>query len=871
MLSVSSYSKLSKSLKKTEENVINTVKRKHANKIHLKRKNSKVVVSDTLEPCVPTISKPIKHNDTIKGKRIQRNRKRRKKDKEARNHRLSERLKYIKDNGLVVNFSSIDIPDGAILFLAKGNSFVPSVTATKHDIVYDTSEFLRKLAWRTHFHSLSKLPGSSSTARDFNVTEEKLRLQSHEWPSSSNKLYDHVANKIRHFIDTFKCSEIKKFNNLTYMERQGLHWCIKMQKDGKLHFSQADKGGATVIMDPNVVNDVILSKLRVESKFEPLVSDPRSVIDSNLLSLCKRQLQSRGMSEREVFLVTGHTGKGKSHNPAFKAGKPNPFPLFKLHSLSTEEIATKTIPPVRLVTSMKFSATKRLSVFIDSVLNPVAKSFCGKQFIKDTPDLLRKLAENENLLCANGSQLFTLDVKSLYPSINPTYVPMGIAYALDVATDFSAKRKKTIISLVEFSISNACVHYRDKWYRMKEGIPTGGSDSVVIANIYVKWILLQFNSSPSAFCFNPFVSLLFRFIDDIFGCWTGTYRQFKHFIELFNKFGSKYGVVFDKDMFGDSVNFLDVLISNTCGSIITDLFIKPTDARRYLHRNSFHPKHTFSSIPFSQMRRAALICSNEYLRDYAIDAMIESFVQCGYKKCKLLEAKDSVQQLKRDDLLKDYRKAPSGEDPLVFVLPFSVDVRSIRQYISQFEKDIQLLTGVNSVVFSFKRNANTSSMLFNKFGFAQSKLSFTSQKCGGVNCSSCMLKRPDLSWVDIDLNFTLKPSKFLNCKSECVIYAAICKLCSDFYIGKTMCPEHVRMNGHRDKFHPDKYDKSALSMHIYIDHPEFKNQTPTQCLANYQVILVETTSAVNLRQREHFYIWITQAELRHLNRYKVSR
>ena len=99
---------------------------------------------------------------------------------------------------------------------------------------------------------------------------------------------------------------------------------------------------------------------------------------------------------------------------------------------------------------------------------------------------------------------------------------MAIAYALDVTTDFSAKRKKSIISLVEFSINNACVHYRDNWYRMKEGIPTGGSDSVVIANIYVKWTLLQFNSTPSAFCFTSFVPLLFRFIDDIFGCWTGT-------------------------------------------------------------------------------------------------------------------------------------------------------------------------------------------------------------------------------------------------------------------------------------------------------------------------------------------------------------
>ena len=170
------------------------------------------------------------------------------------------------------------------------------------------------------------------------------------------------------------------------------------------------------------------------------------------------------------------------------------------------------------------------------------------------------------------------------------------------------------------------------------------------------------------------------------------------------------------------------------------------------------------------MRRAALICSNDYLRDYAIDEMVKSFIECGYKESSLLEAKQRVQQLKRSDLLQDHTSALPVEGPLVFVLPFCVDVSNFKQFMQQFEEDIQLLTGVNSVVFSSKRNANVGSLLFNKFGFAQVKHSFISQRCGAGNCSSCSLKRPDLSWVDIVPNFTLKPSKSLNCKSDCVIF-----------------------------------------------------------------------------------------------------
>ena len=188
-----------------------------------------------------------------------------------------------------------------------------------------------------------------------------------------------------------------------------------------------------------------------------------------------------------------------------------------------------------------------------------------------------------------------------------------------------------------------------------------------------------------------------------------------------------------------------------------------------------------------------------------------------------------------------------------------------------FSDDIKLLTGTDSIVFSMKRNSNVSSLLFNKYGFAQTRTVVASQKCGVGNCSACILKRSDCSYIDIEPNFTIKPSKFLTCKSDCVIYVARCKICFDFYFGKTMSEEHVRMNGHRDKFNPDKFDKSALSMHLFTDHPDRVDAIPIGGLCNFEVVLLEGVNAMDLRKREDYYIWITQADLRHLNRYKVSR
>ena len=77
------------------------------------------------------------------------------------------------------------------------------------------------------------------------------------------------------------------------------------------------------------------------------------------------------------------------------------------------------------------------------------------------------------------------------------------------------------------------------------------------------------------------------------------------------------------------------------------------------------------------------------------------------------------------------------------------------------------------------------------------------------------------------------------------------------------------MNGHRDKFCPERYDKSALSMHLYTDHQDHVGNNPDDGLSNYNVVILETTIASNLRRRESFYIWSTDADIKHLNRYKV--
>ena len=99
-----------------------------------------------------------------------------------------------------------------------------------------------------------------------------------------------------------------------------------------------------------------------------------------------------------------------------------------------------------------------------------------------------------------------------------------------------------------------------------------------------------------------------RYIDDILGIWRGTEQQFKQFISNLNSITLPYGIKFDKTKIGKSINFLDTTLyleKDDSGKwkIQHSLYRKPTDAVRFLRRDSFHPPHIFKSVLYSQYLR----------------------------------------------------------------------------------------------------------------------------------------------------------------------------------------------------------------------------------------------------------------------------
>ena len=637
-----------------------------------------------------------------------------------------------------------------------------------------------------------------------------------------------------------------------------------------------------MILDAKDVDNLMKSSLQERKNFKKLEKDPRDLIRQKIKSTLCKYTEENLLAKEDLFSITGVTVKGgTSRGHEFVVKKPHMYPLFKIHKLTPEKIQQRIIPPTRMVTSGVGGPTYRLGLFLDSVLKPVVDVYCKGELVKDSTNFIKELIDIENKGISKSMNLIgTLDVDALYPSIRIDLALEALGDALHTATNFHGDVIKMIICMAKMCIENSVVHYRGAWYCSILGIPTGGPESGSIANIVVYFVIQKkLLIHPEIQRLNK-VSSRRRFLDDLWFGWLGTSREFSLFLAALNRVGgSNFGITF-KGAVGPEVDFLDISISlKSNGKLETKLFVKPTDASRYLNRRSDHGPHTFKSTPFSQFRRAVVICSNDDDRNQSILYMAKKFMDSGYKQTEIDVAKEKALSLNRETILgtsipiDDLLDQPKRQ--LTFVINRDSHMcKNIKKILNENKFDIDtLLGGPTRLIVAERRNSNIASMLFAKSSFSQNPVPIGSnQKCKGKNgCKSCgmmNLKKHVTLWKDHPVYKTrIKLDFRCNCVTENVIYLYVCKLCDSnvsFYVGQTVNSARGRANGHRSNFNNKAYTKSALSHHMYVDHNERFNEK----LLNYDLGVIKTTAAMNLDRMEDYYVELTKADLS-LNRYKV--
>ena len=169
---------------------------------------------------------------------------------------------------------------------------------------------------------------------------------------------------------------------------------------------------------------------------------------------------------------------------------------------------------------------------------------------------------------------FTFDFKSLYDNLKPTLVKEAVQHAMQICRPgWSQPKKKWILDLIDMSLRSSIGKYKDNWYIQKNGVPTGGSLCVQLANITVFYIMNKAVYSQQRLMQNIKESK--RYIDDGAGFYVGSERSFKTWMNSVNESLQPYGLLIDESLIKDIdefAPFLDILFCfDINGNLQTDL------------------------------------------------------------------------------------------------------------------------------------------------------------------------------------------------------------------------------------------------------------------------------------------------------------
>ena len=203
------------------------------------------------------------------------------------------------------------------------------------------------------------------------------------------------------------------------------------------------------------------------------------------------------------------------------------------------------------------------------------------------------------------------------------------------------------------------------------------------------------------------------------------------FLEDLNNFHPN--IKFTHEVNKESTDFLDLYIRLSDGNISTDLYVKPTDRRQFLHYTSSHPDHTKRSIVVSQPLRISRICFLKHLEKikswFSVRGYPEYLIESEIKKVKFASKNRNT---KRSKLLK----------AVPFVMTYHPKLKSMKKIILKYLDLFYMDDEVKRVftpkpMISFQSARKLSSYLVRAKLYPTERI-VVSYKCGGKRCEVCI-------------------------------------------------------------------------------------------------------------------------------------
>ena len=683
-----------------------------------------------------------------------------------------------------------------------------------------------------------------------------------------------VCKEIVTFSDTVKCEPWN--NNLNYIEQQGYNWLRKNVNSKSICICRADKGGAVILLPPNVVTDSLQNKLSNTSNYEVIgTKNPCDKIVNRMYRLWENAVAEGFISQETAYEIIGLTAKGnKSSLDKYKPGIPFFYILAKIHKLSVDQLRFGVNLPVRTVTTLNNGPTVRPDKFIAyNFLHSLSIDYC-KDLMKDGTQFLQHLQLVGASAKVDGScWSFSVDVVSLYDSLDHGILHKAVLDAISTCRpEWPSEFKAFIMESINISLDGSFALFKGTWYIGKIGVATGGTLCVHIANIYVYYAYKNviFVNIPRNILY------VVRFVDDGTGLWKGNLAEFYIWFNKINYLLNKlYNIKLTKKIVKSYqfLEFLDVNFRFINGEPDTDLFWKPTDAHKYLDFNSCHPKHTFRSIVYSQGIRYRRIISDNNVLSVRLSQLKKFFINCKYPRKFVSDILDNVATMERNI---SYKNITNVSKPfhVQWVNTYGPGFYEVSKYVNRLNDNLKSCDVFKDFTEPIVKVVYRKGPCLETSFFKQKDLVIESESAGKVTtrCTPLGVPRRGRPCLCCELVSELQVLKLNNkvlycaggnCKSHCIIYCCHCSICKIGYFGKTVGSLHERFNGHASHINKPTDDKIDITDdNTLANHAKSVHSAKTRKDFNkiYEVFVVEyVNNPNNLLEREQSYV----------NRYKT--
>lgn len=465
----------------------------------------------------------------------------------------------------------------------------------------------------------------------------ELYINSEFVPPTASREVEKALNNFEARLDfEFRKRSIRPGTNLSKVQQNALKF---LRDNDKFVVLATDKNlGPAIIEKDEYIRKALKDHLSEPSTYRQLTdAEATTIQEANEKELRKIVTENTKWiygPQNDFFVESLKDPENKLRTPIFYA-------LPKIH-----KTPWKTRPVVSTISSVLSIASKWLDYQLQQLIPHI------RSYIRDSTEVLQRIKKVGDL--PPNSKLFTADAVSMYTNIDSDHAIKSIDSWL---TELAYKRalpekfpKTLVVDLLRLVMQNNVFEFgSSKWLQL-----TGTAMGTPVACAYATIAFGIHENRQILPKYQKYFKLFVRFIDDVFGVWTGPSDEWSNFKHDMDKCGLLRWEFLEPC---DSVVFLDlsITINRDDMTINTRSYEKDLNLHLYIPPRSAHPPGILRSLIFGRLRQFYNLNSNiedfqsaaknfyTYVlkRGYNEESVKPIFIEAAEKldaraKCKLL-------------------------------------------------------------------------------------------------------------------------------------------------------------------------------------------------------------------------------------------